>query len=321
VLRKEISISDKTPGSWLFLLFNLPAKQSSDRVKVWRRLKKFGAIQLKTSTYVLPDEPVHYERFQWLAKEIVDTGGEATLVRVKDIEGMPHAAIVALFNEARARDYHELFEPLNLLIKDSKARKQSPETFSNQLHKLRQRFQEIQDIDYFKSSRGEDLRRHLQKAEALESPSMKPETKVQLRAEDYRGKTWITRPRPEIDRVGSAWLIRRFIDPSAKFVFANTPTESPNAIPYDMFEVEFSHHGDHCTFETLIQRFGIRDRAVLRLAELIHDADVEDDKFRRVEGFGVEQIFKGWAKQGLADQDILSKGFECFDALYAQFKR
>jgi hypothetical protein len=314
-------MSDKTPGSWLFLLFNLPAKQSSDRVKVWRRLKKFGAIQLKTSTYVLPDEPVHYERFQWLAKEIVDTGGEATLVRVKDIEGMPHAAIVGMFNEARARDYDELFEPLNLLIKDSKARKQSPETFSNQLQKLRQRFQEIRDIDYFQSSRGEDLQRHLQKAEVLESPSKKPETKIRLRAEDYRGKTWITRPRPEIDRVGSAWLIRKLIDPGAKFVFANTPTEFPKAIPYDMFEVEFSHHGDYCTFETLIQRFAIRDRAVLRLAELIHDADVEDDKFRRVEGFGIEQIFKGWAKQGLSDQEILAKGFECLDALYAQFKR
>jgi hypothetical protein len=314
-------MSDKTPGSWLFLLFNLPAKQSSDRVKIWRRLKKFGSVQLKTSTYVLPDEPVHYERFQWLAKEIVDTGGEATLVRVKDIEGMPHAAIVAMFNDARARDYDELFEPLNLLIKDSKARKQSPETFSNQLQKLRQRFQEIRDVDYFKSSRGEDLQRHLQKPEALESPSTRPETKVRLRAEDYRGKTWITRPRPEIDRVGSAWLIRKFIDPSAKFVFANTPADFPKAIPYDMFEVDLSHHGDYCTFETLIQRFGIRDRAVLRLAELIHDADVEDDKFRRVEGFGVEQIFKGWAKQGLSDQEILAKGFECFDALYAQFKR
>jgi hypothetical protein len=321
VLRKETSMSEKTPGSWLFLLFNLPAKQSSDRVKVWRRLKKFGAIQLKTSTYVLPDEPVHYERFQWLAKEIVDTGGEATLVRVKDIEGMPHAAIVALFNEARARDYDELFEPLNLLTKDSTARKQSPETFSNQLQKLRQRFQEIRDIDYFQSSRGEDVQRLLQKAEALESSKKKPETTIRLRAEDYRSKAWVTRLRPEIDRVGSAWLIRKFIDPAAKFVFANTPAEFPKAIPYDMFEVEFSHHGDGCTFETLIQRFGIRDRAVLRLAELIHDADVEDDKFHRVEGFGVEQIFKGWAKQGLSDQEILAKGFECFDALYAQFKR
>jgi hypothetical protein len=317
VLRKEISISDKTPGSWLFLLFNLPAKQSSDRVKVWRRLKKFGAIQLKTSTYVLPDEPVHYERFQWLAKEIVDTGGEATLVRVKDIEGMPHAAIVALFNEARAREYDELLEPLNLLIKDGKARKESP----NQLQKLRQRFQEIRDIDYFQSSRGEDLQRLLQKAEALEVPKKKPETIMRLRADDYRGKLWVTRPRPEIDRVGSAWLIHKFIDPSAKFVFGNAPAEFPKAIPYDMFEVEFSHHGDNCTFETLIHRFGIRDRAVLRLAELIHDADVEDDKFHRVEGFGIEQIFKGWAKQGLSDQEIFAKGFECFEALYAQFKR
>jgi hypothetical protein len=302
-------------------LFNLPAKQSSDRVKVWRRLKKFGSVQLKTSTYVLPDEPVHYERFQWLAKEIVDTGGEATLVRVKDIEGMPHAAIVAMFNDARARDYDEIAEPLTRLIKDRKARKTSAETFSSELEKIRRRFQEINEIDYFQSSRGDDLRRLFQKAESLGSLRKRPETKARLQVEDYRGKTWITRPRPEIDRVGSAWLIRKFIDAGAKFVFANTPPEFPEAIPYDMFEVEFSHHGDCCTFETLVERFGIRDRAVLRLAELIHDADVEDDKFHRVEGFGVEQIFKGWGKQGLNDQEILSKGFECFDALYAQFKR
>ena len=88
-----------------------------------------------------------------------------------------------------------------------------------------------------------------------------------------------------------------------------------------MLDVEFSHHGDHCTFETLIDRFGIRDRAVQRLAELIHDADLEDDKFHRVEGFGVERIFKGWAKKGLTDPEILSQGFECFEGLYAEFKR
>ena len=319
--RKAISVSQETSASWLFLLFNLPAKQSSERVKVWRRLKKFGAVQLKTSTYVLPDEPLQYERFQWLAKEIVDTGGEATLVRVKDIEGMPYAAMVALFNEARARDYGEIFEPLTHLIKERKARKASAETFASELEKVRRRFQEIQEVDYFQSSRGEDLRALFLKAELLGSPQKKPETKARLRTADYRGMTWITRPRPEIDRVGSAWLIRKFIDSDAKFVFANTPAAAPQAIPYDMFEVEFSHHADHCTFETLIERFGIRDRAVLRIAELIHDADLEDEKFHRLEGFGVEQIFKGWAKQGLSDQEILSKGFECFDALYAQFKR
>jgi hypothetical protein len=321
VLLKDISVSKEAPASWLFLLFNLPAKQSSERVKVWRRLKKFGAVQLKTSTYVLPDEPVHYERFQWLAKEIVDTGGEATLVRVKDIEGMPHAAVIALFNDARAREYDEIAEPLTRLLEEQKARKAPAETFISELDKLRRRFQEIREIDYFQSSRGEDLRRLFQRAETLAAPRKRPEVRPRLQIEDYRGRKWITRPHPEIDRVGSAWLIHRFIDAGAKFVFANSPAEFPEAIPYDMFEVEFSHHGDCCTFETLIERFGIRDKAALRIAQLIHDADVEDDKFHRVEGFGVEQIFKGWAKQGLSDQEILSKGFECFDALYAQYKR
>jgi hypothetical protein len=321
VSHKEISISETTSVSWLFLLFNLPAKHSSERVKVWRRLKKFGAVQLKTSTYVLPDEPVHYERFQWLAKEINDTGGEATLVRVKDIEGMPYAAVVALFNEARTRDYDEIVDPLTQLIKERKSRKMPVEPFAAELEKIRRRFHEIQETDYFQSSRGEDLRALIHKAELLGSVPKKTETKTRLRVEDYRGKTWITRPRPEIDRVGSAWLIRKFIDPEAKFAFANTPAVAPQAIPYDMFEVEFSHHGDCCTFETLIERFAIRDRAVVRIAELIHDADLEDDKFHRAEGFGVEQIFKGWAKQGLTDHQIISKGFECFDGLYALFKR
>ena len=135
VLQTETSMLSS--GSWLFLLFNLPAKQSSDRVKFWRRLKKFGALQLKSSTYVLPDEPVHYERFQWLAKEIVDIGGEATLVRVKDIEGMPYSAVVALFNDARSRDYDELAEPLNLHIKDSRTRKSPPDPSLTNCRNLR----------------------------------------------------------------------------------------------------------------------------------------------------------------------------------------
>jgi hypothetical protein len=321
VSQKERLISPPTSVSWLFLLFNLPAKSSSERVKVWRRLKKFGAVQLKTSTYVLPDEPAHYERFQWLAKEINDTGGEATLVRVKDIEGLPYATVVALFNEARGRDYEEIVEPLTQLIRGRKACKIPAETLANELEKLRRRFQEIQKIDYFQSARGEDLRALFQRAESIGPSKKKPETKTRLRIEDFQGKTWITRPRPEIDRVGSAWLILKFIDLRAKFAFANTPAVTPEAVPYDMFEVEFSHHADRCTFETLIERFAIRDRTVLTIAELIHDADLEDDKFHRVEGFGVEQIFKGWAKQGLTDQQILTKGCDCFDALYAQFKR
>ncbi|MBV9673625.1 MAG: chromate resistance protein [Verrucomicrobia bacterium] len=289
-------------------------------MKVWRRLKKFGAMQLKTSTYVLPDEPVHYERFQSLAKEIVENGGEAALVRVKDIEGTPYSAVVAMFNEARSREYDEISEPLMLLIREVRGRTTSPEQFSNQLRKLQQRFEEIYEIDFFKSSRGEDLQKLFRNADLLECEKGEPERKGRLRAEKYKGKAWIIRPRPEIDQVGSAWLIRNFIDPGANFVFSRASTEHRSALQYIFMESEFNSHIDCCTFERLIDLFGIRERAVLRLAETIHDADLEDDKFHRVEGIGIDQMLKGWAKLGLGDEEILSRGFQCLDGLYVQFK-
>src|ERR1700730_3173869 len=230
-----MNMSSRASGPWLFFLFNLPGTRASERVKVWRRLKKFGAIQLKTSAYVLPDEPTHYERFQWLGKEVVDVGGEATLARVAELEGMPYAALVSLFSDARSKDYGEVSETLTLLIKDQKARKADPEAFANQLQKLKARFQELQAIDYFRCSRGEDVQRLIQKADALESPAKKFAAGKRLQSTDYRGKVWLTRTRPEIDRVGSAWLIRRFIDPEAKFVFGDEAAHS-ESIPYDMLD-------------------------------------------------------------------------------------
>jgi hypothetical protein len=196
-------MSNRASDAWLFFLFNLPGPRASERVKVWRRLKKFGALQLKTSAYVLPDEPTHYERFRWLSKEIVDAGGDAMLARVAHVENLPYTAVASLFNEARSKDYDELAEPLLALIQDPKARQANPEGFVQQLQKLQRRFQEIQVIDYFQCSRGEDLQRLFQKAEALESPATKPVAGQRLQAADYRAKCWLTRPRPEIDRVGA----------------------------------------------------------------------------------------------------------------------
>jgi len=146
-----------------------------------------------------------------------------------------------------------------------------------------------------------------------------PRTKAgaRLNAKNYAGKTWLTRPRPEIDRVGSAWLIRKFIDADAKFVFASSPAKYRDALPFDMADVEFTHHGDDCTFETLIKRFGIEDGAAQKIGEMIHDADLEDDKFHRADCIGIDHTLKGWAKLGLSDEEILEKGSECFDALYA----
>jgi hypothetical protein len=142
-----------------------------------------------------------------------------------------------------------------------------------------------------------------------------------LRARNFTGRTWLTRPRPEIDRVGSAWLIRRHIDPKAIFVFDDNPATHPRALPFDIVGVEFSHHGEDCSFETLVKRFGIGDRAVRRIAEMVHDADLEDGKFQTAEGFGLQRMLRGWARVGLSDEDLLARGFECFDALAATLQR
>lgn len=142
-----------------------------------------------------------------------------------------------------------------------------------------------------------------------------------LAAKKFLGRTWLTRPRPEIDRIGSAWLILKFIDPKARFVFGNDPAKHRDAIPYDMFEVEFSHHGDDCTFETLVKRFGITDKAILKIAEMVHDTDLEDGKYQTTECVGIDQVLKGWAKSGLSDEELLKRGGECFDALYHQLKK
>ena len=303
------------PSSWLLLLFSLPTKRKTERVAVWRRLKKMGAVQLKTSTYLLPDEPAQYEQFQWLAQQIRDYGGDSTLVRAQEIEGLTRDAVVSLFNTAREAQYADLKKALQNFI--SRHRKLDAESAAVELERLTKQFRELRQMDFFDSARGHEVAMLLRRAEGPRHAR-----KLQLLdAKQYRGKTWLTRPRPEIDRVGSAWLISKFIDPKAKFVFAPSAQSVPGAIPFDMLDAEFSHHGNNCTFETLAKRFALADKAVARIAEMIHDADLDDAKFQRIECVGIDRVLKGWAKQGLADEEILRHGFECFDALYAFLRR
>jgi hypothetical protein len=300
---------------WILLLYALPTAKSSHRVNLWRRLKKFGALSLKTSAYLLPHSPTHLERFQWLAQQIRDSGGEATLITVSEIENMSTEAIIALFNEARGADYDEVIAAVTQLLKE----RRKGDRFAAELERLRARFSEIREIDFFNSPRAHDAETLLRRAES--EGSLTKNAAPRLRARDFRARTWLTRPRPEIDRVGSAWLIRHFIDPEAKFVFGKTARKMPSAIPFDMLDVEFTHHGDDCTYETLLKRFGIEDTRARLIGEMIHDADLEDDKFHRNDCVGLEQVFKGWAKLGLGDHEILAKGFECFDALHANLRK
>ncbi|MGE5214454.1 MAG: chromate resistance protein ChrB domain-containing protein [Nitrospirota bacterium] len=298
-------------GSWLLLLFSLPSNCNTERVAVWRRLKKAGAVQIKTSTYLLPDQPTQYEQFQWLAQQIRDYGGDSTLVRAQQIEGLTNEKVTAMFNDARAKDYVALRKSIQSFI--ARRKKFGAEEAVVELERLTRQFREIRAVDFFDSARGHETAMLLRRAEGRRSTRRL----AVLDPQQYEGKTWLTRPRPEIDRVGSAWLISRFIDRKPKFVFAPTADAVRGAIAFDMLDAEFSHHGNYCTFETLIRRFAITDKSIGKIGEMIHDADLDDAKYQRVEAVGIDRVLKGWAKEGLSDEEILRRGFQCFDALYA----
>jgi hypothetical protein len=252
-----------------------------------------------------------------LSEEIRTAGGEASLLRVTEIEGMDEAAVVQMFNQARKADYGELVRACH----DLRARKRGGSDLPAELEKLHKRFNEIREVDYFKSPAADDARMALERLEKAPGPKRRPATAERLSAEKFRGRTWLTRPRPGIDRAGSAWLVRKFIDAKARFAFATEPSKHPSAIPFDMADVEFSHHGDDCTFETLVKRFGISDKAAHIMAQMVHDADLEDGKFQRCECIGINAMLSGWERTGVSDTELLAKGIECFEALYKHLQK
>src|SRR5437868_5678707 len=237
--------------SWLLLLFSLPTNRKTERVAVWRRLRKMGAVPIKTSTYLLPDEPPQYEQFQWLAQQIRDYGGDSTLVRAQATEGLTRDEIVSLFNAARDKEYAELRKALQNFI--SRRKRTDAEFVAVELERLTKQFRELREIDFFDSARGHEVAMLLRRAEG---PKRSPKLQT-LDGKEYREKTWLTRPRPEIDRVGSAWLISKFIDPKAKFVFAPTAQAVPEAISFDTLDPELPHHGNRRTFQALTKRCSV----------------------------------------------------------------
>jgi hypothetical protein len=300
--------------AWLLLLVRLPATHSAERVAIWRKLKKSGAVQIQTSTYILPDDPPRYETFQWLTQHIRDAGGNATLVRAREIEGFSNERLVDLFNAARAKEYASLREMLRPLI----ARAGRTSKLGGKLDRVRKQFREIRGTDFFDSPKAKDVEMVLRK---LEETQPGPKTQQKLEPRDFRHRIWLTRPRPEIDRVGSAWLIRKFIDPKARFIFGDKRAPNRRVLTFDMLDGDFSHDGEDCTFETLIRRFGIQGKVARKIAEMVHDADLGDDKFQRTECIGIDRVLKGWGKESISDHEILRRGFQCFDALYAFLQR
>ncbi len=294
---------------WLLLTFTLPKKRASQRVEVWRKLQRYGAVALGNSGYLLPNNVTTRERFEWLAAAIRKYSGEASVVMVESIDNLSTPQLIGRFAEARANEYQEIVRELQKLASVPSQRRAF-----GRVSRLRTRFNEIAEVDFFESPLQKRVQELLTRAE---TPARPPEKTARVNAREYVGRVWVTRPRPGIDRSASAWLIRRFIDKKARFTFAVEEDVPAAAIPFDMFHGGFGHRGDDCTFETLQKTFRIRDRKVAVIAQIIHDADLLDGKFGRREGFGIDAVLNGWAKQRVADQEILRRGIQLVAALYS----
>jgi len=308
----------------LLLLVGVPPTPSSLRVRVWRRLRSLGAVPLKRSAYLLPDMPERYEDFQWLAQEIQREGGDATLIRVQQIENMSPEQVQRLFHEPRDHDYRQLAARYRKVLQrlDRKSAAKSARA-QDEVARLAKEHQRIRDIDFLDAPAGAEVRR-LEEVIAMRSRSaekVRREEAPTLDLTKLRGRRWVTRPRPHIDRIASAWLIKRFIDPQAQFVFA-PPAEFPkDAIPFDAPGVELSHQGEDCTFETLVKRARLRDRRLTRLAELVHEADLRDGKYPHEEARGIDVAVRALLAASPDDHQVLANGMTLFEGLYATTSR
>ena len=301
-------VRNKRVSGWLLLTFTLPTKRASQRVEVWRKLQRYGTVPLGNSGYLLPKDGSNEERFQWLASAIRKYGGDASVVRVESIDNMTPPQLIGRFAEARAKEYQELIRELQTF-----SSKREEGKGAGRLSRLRNRFQEIVEVDFFDSPLQVRVRELLEQAGSLRTKS----GIVHVNGKDYKNRIWVTRPRPGVDRCASAWLIRHFIDPKARFTFAPEDRVPAGAVPFDMFHEEgFGHRGDDCTFETLEKQFRIRDARVAVIGQMIHDADLVDERFGRKEGYGMDEILKGWARQGIPDDRLLERGMELVEGLY-----
>lgn len=311
---------------WLLLFHQIPPKPNYFRVKIWRRLQRLGAVAVKNAVYALPKSDQAQEDLQWVLREIAEGGGDATLCEVRLIDGLTDPEVEALFQRARDADYAALAEEVRVIAQSLPARRKPNDEeragTAAELARMQRRLREIEAIDFFGAS-GRETVAGLVGALAQRVGADPTAQTPTARVDDVRGRTWVTRKGIHVDRIGSAWLIRRFIDPDARFKFVAARGYRPAAreLRFDMFEAEFTHEGDRCSFEVLVQRFGLKDPALGPIAEIVHDIDLKDGKFGRPDAEGVARVIAGLALAHREDEERLEHGSRLFEHLYHYFRK
>ena len=318
-------MSERPEPRWLLLLHQIPKKPDYLRVKVWRRLQRLGAVSIKNAVYALPRSEERNEDLQWVMREIVAGGGEATLVEANLVQGLRDVEVEALFNKARDADYEELVDQIRaaskLFPKRGKLKEGARRKIEVEMERLQRRLEEIAAIDFFHASSRETAAGLLE--ELRQKRESEPAAATDAEPEKYRGRTWVTRKGIHVDRMASAWLIRRFIDRAAKFKWVAPKGYVPvdGELRFDMYEAEFTHVGNLCSFEVLMQRTGQTDRALQTIAEIVHDIDIKDERYRRPETAGVASLVAGIALTSADDDERLARASAALDQLYEVFSR
>jgi len=303
---------------WIVLSYSLPSKANTPRVTLWRRLRRLGSISLTGSVYILPANDECVEYFQWLAQEIRQAEGEALVMHVPQFEGLEDGHLTALFNQARQEEYDEILGQLTDLERqiESAARQDPACDFHSTLHKLQKQQTDVARIDYFQCRQGMAVTAQLNRIKQMLMPddANAPLIATAVIAQ-YQDKQWVTRPRPHIDRLACAWLIRRYLNPDAVIRYSVEP--KPDEVGFDMDGAEFSHQGNLCTFEVILRAFQLDDTALHILAEIVHEIDLRDGRYQRPETAGIDVILHGWLLADVPDSGLEQRGIALFEGLHA----
>ncbi len=303
-------------AAWLLLLHQLPARPSSLRVRVWRRLQAVGAVPLRSAAYVLPNRPEPREDLAWVAADVRALGGEVTVLACATLDEADERELEAAFRAARASVYRALAKAAAGLRARFEREQPPPPALVREEARLRAEADRLARITYFDPKEREEAHAMLERLKRrLHPPAAATErtTAAARGGKSFRGRTWITRPRPGIDRMASAWLIRAHVDPRARFAFAARP--APDAIPFDMYQGEFSHQAGACTFEVLARRFEVSDPAVAWLGRVVHDVDMREERYGEPEAAGIALMVEGLRARHGDDDALLQAGIELFAAL------
>jgi hypothetical protein len=320
------TVLDKAwPGRtrWLLLIHQLPKDPAYVRVKIGRRLARVGAIALKNSVYVLPRTDATVEDFQWVRREVVESGGEATVLEAELVDGVSDEEIEAKFRDASDAAYADILSEARNLAATFRRRRALKDderaALLEDVQRLDRRLQEVAATDFFGASGREAASGLLGELYAKAEPPLPHNTPATERVDAVRGRTWVTRTGIHVDRIASAWLIRRFIDPKATFKFVTPKGYVPEAgeLRYDMFDAEYSHEGDRCTFETLLARFALNEPGLRAVSEVVHDIDLKEKKFARAETPGVAAAIVGLCRSHRSDEERLERGSILFESLLA----